>query len=94
MRAACLVQMGLNSQRPEPDELAYAAFYADCLHEMRPITAGHRLTLIYNLLRYGDGPMPGLTPQGEQNHQQRGPQKSAGEQKSGQLPAAGRAKAG
>ncbi len=56
----------LDLNRSEPDELAYAAFYADCLHEMRPVTAGHRLTLIYNLLRYGDGPVPELMPQGGQ----------------------------
>ena len=33
----------------EPSELAYAAFYADCLHETRPVRAGHRLSLVYNL---------------------------------------------
>lgn len=35
----------------EPSEVAFAAFYADCLHEVLPITSGCRLTLIYNLLR-------------------------------------------
>ncbi|MEL6964767.1 MAG: 2OG-Fe(II) oxygenase, partial [Pseudomonadota bacterium] len=34
----------------EPAEAAFAAFYADCVHEVLPITAGNRLTLIYNLL--------------------------------------------
>ena len=33
----------------EPSELAYAAFYADCPHETRPVRAGHRLSLVYNL---------------------------------------------
>jgi len=27
----------------------FAAFYADCEHEVRPVTSGHRLTLVYNL---------------------------------------------
>ncbi|MCA8962585.1 MAG: 2OG-Fe(II) oxygenase, partial [Planctomycetes bacterium] len=31
--------------------LGYAAFYADCEHEVLPITRGHRLCLIYNLVR-------------------------------------------
>jgi len=31
----------------------FAAFYADCQHEIKPITNGYRLCLIYNLL-YGD----------------------------------------
>lgn len=35
----------------DPAEIAYAAFYADCLHEVLPITEGCRLTLIYNLVR-------------------------------------------
>lgn len=30
-------------------ELSYAAFYADCEHEVRPLEAGHRLSLVYNL---------------------------------------------
>ncbi len=38
----------------DPSEVAFAAFYTDCLHEVRPITAGCRLTLVYNLLRRGD----------------------------------------
>ncbi len=27
----------------------YAAFYADCQHEITPVTAGHRICLVYNL---------------------------------------------
>jgi predicted 2-oxoglutarate/Fe(II)-dependent dioxygenase YbiX len=42
----------------DPSEAAFAAFYADCLHEVSPVTSGCRLTLIYNLLR----PAPGETP--------------------------------
>lgn len=33
----------------EPSEISYAAFYADCLHEARPVTKGHRVSLVYNL---------------------------------------------
>lgn len=32
-------------------ELAFAAFYADCEHEVRPVTTGHRVCLIYNLIQ-------------------------------------------
>ncbi|WP_372394271.1 2OG-Fe(II) oxygenase [Azospirillum sp. HJ39] len=42
----------------DPAEVAFAAFYADCLHEVRPVTAGHRLVLIYNLVRSGSGCPP------------------------------------
>ncbi len=34
----------------EVSEVQYAAFYADCEHEVRPIRSGHRVCLIYNLL--------------------------------------------
>ena len=30
-------------------EPSFAAFYADCRHEVKPITAGYRLCLVYNL---------------------------------------------
>lgn len=36
----------------------YAAFYADCQHEIKPVTEGHRLCLIYNLLYRGSGECP------------------------------------
>lgn len=42
----------------EPSELAYAAFYADCVHEVLPVTDGCRATLIYNLVREGKGAAP------------------------------------
>ena len=29
----------------------WAAFYADCRHEVRPIRAGYRISLVYNLVR-------------------------------------------
>ncbi len=34
----------------EPSELVYAAFYADCEHEILPVTDGHRVCLVYNLM--------------------------------------------
>ena len=37
----------------EPSELAFAAFYADCVHEIRPVTAGHRIVLVYHLVVRG-----------------------------------------
>jgi len=42
----------------EPAEAAFAAFYADCVHEVLPVTEGHRLTLAYNLVRAGKGRLP------------------------------------
>ena len=34
----------------EPSELAFAAFYADCVHETRPVSAGYRIVLVYHLV--------------------------------------------
>ena len=43
----------------EPSELTFAAFHADCTHEVRPVTEGHRLSLVFNLcLRPGDDESP------------------------------------
>lgn len=37
-------------QRPrDPSDIAYAAFYADCVHEVRPVASGYRATLVYSL---------------------------------------------
>lgn len=44
-------QVKLNLGCDDPAEIAFAAFYVDCVHEVLPITQGCRLTLIYNLLR-------------------------------------------
>ena len=47
----------------EPSELAFVAFYADCEHEVRPVTEGHRLSLVFNLcLRAGDVDTPRTAP--------------------------------
>ena len=42
----------------EESDIAFAAFYADCVHEVLPVTAGYRLVLVYNLLRRGPGRLP------------------------------------
>ena len=34
--------------------LSFVAFYADCRHEVRPVTSGYRVALTYNLLLRGD----------------------------------------
>lgn len=41
--------------RGTPKSLSFVAFYADCLHEVRPVTDGHRIVLTYNLMLQGDG---------------------------------------
>lgn len=39
-------------------EARFAAFYADCLHEVRPVETGCRVTLVFNLMRKGAKPAP------------------------------------
>jgi predicted 2-oxoglutarate/Fe(II)-dependent dioxygenase YbiX len=48
----------LNLCCEDPSEVAFAAFYADCVHEVLPITAGARLVLVYNLVRAAKGSAP------------------------------------
>src|SRR5208337_1979483 len=48
----------LDLRAEDPAEVAFAAFYADCLHEVLPVTSGCRLTLVYNLIRCGNGSAP------------------------------------
>ena len=46
-----------------PSEMVHAAFYADCLHETRPVRDGHRLSLVFNLcLKPGDTATPRQAP--------------------------------
>ena len=40
--------------RGSGSELGLIAFYADCHHEVRPVTGGHRIVLTYNLLLADD----------------------------------------
>ena len=51
-------EVRLDLRRDEPSEAAFAAFFADCVHEVLPVDSGHRLALIYNLIRVGEGPPP------------------------------------
>ncbi len=51
-------EVRLDLRHDEPSEVAYAAFYADCRHEVLPVVSGYRLALVYNLLRVGTGPLP------------------------------------
>lgn len=39
----------------EVSEIKFAAFYADCEHEVRPVTDGYRVCLVYNLVQHGNG---------------------------------------
>lgn len=41
------------SYRGSPDRLTLVAFYADCHHEVRPVTDGYRVVLTYNLFLEG-----------------------------------------
>ena len=49
-------EVALDPRPEEPSEIGFAAFYADCVHEVRPVTAGYRLTLVYNLRFLGKRP--------------------------------------
>ena len=46
-------------------EVFYAAFYADCTHELTPIAEGMRLVLVYNLVQ--SAPAPVLAPPDERS---------------------------
>ncbi len=59
----------LDLLKHEPEEIAYAAFYADCIHEVLPVTDGCRLTLVYNLVR-SNKKIPLPTPPDYQQAQQ------------------------
>ncbi len=38
------------AQQAGDSRITYAAFYADCEHEVKPVTAGYRINLVYNLI--------------------------------------------
>ncbi len=43
------------SQSAAQYKIPYAAFFADCDHEIKPVTSGYRLALVYNLVQSGKG---------------------------------------
>ena len=56
-------EMHVDMAVAEPSELAWAAFYADCLHETEPVRDGFRLSLVFNLLLRPDASdMPRQAP--------------------------------
>ena len=56
-------EMVVDMRTDEPSELAWAAFYADCEHETLPVTEGHRVCLVYNLIMKGS-----VIPAGAPDH--------------------------
>lgn len=51
-------------------EIRFAAFYADCEHEVRPVTKGHRVCLVFNLVQpEGAGAAPGVPGYAQQVEQ-------------------------
>lgn len=52
-----------HSHRLPPDKLGLFAFYADCRHELKPVTEGNRIVLTYNLSYKGAARKPRLKPQ-------------------------------
>ncbi|MCY3821224.1 MAG: 2OG-Fe(II) oxygenase [Gammaproteobacteria bacterium] len=56
-------EISIDMSASEPSELAFAAFYADCVHETRPIREGWRLSLVFNLcVRRDDKETPRQPP--------------------------------
>jgi predicted 2-oxoglutarate/Fe(II)-dependent dioxygenase YbiX len=42
-------EVTLDLHPEDPSEIGFAGFYADCVHEVRPVTKGFRVTLAFNL---------------------------------------------
>ena len=49
------VRLDLCGDEDDPSQLPFAAFYADCVHEVLPVRTGCRLALVYNLLLRDSG---------------------------------------
>ena len=47
------------------DEIGFVAFFADCLHEVRPVRSGRRVTLTFNLLVTRDSEAMAIDPDDE-----------------------------
>ncbi len=54
-------EVALDLHPEDPSEIGFAGFYADCVHEVRPVTTGFRFTLVYNL-RFVDRSRPLKAP--------------------------------
>jgi hypothetical protein len=54
-------EVALDLRPEDPSEIGVAGFYADCVHEVRPITTGFRITLVFNL-RFIDTSRPLKAP--------------------------------
>jgi len=48
--------------RTSKQDLSFVAFYADCRHEVKPVTSGYRVTLTFNLLADGKAGTQGAGP--------------------------------
>ena len=48
--------------RTSKQDLSFVAFYADCRHEVKPVTSGYRVTLTFNLLADGEADAQGSGP--------------------------------
>jgi len=48
-------EVALDLSSREVSEVTFAAFYADCEHEVKPVTQGNRVCLIYNLIQRRSG---------------------------------------
>ena len=54
-------EVTLDLRPEEPSEIGFAGFYADCVHEVRPMASGFRVCLVYNL-RFVDRSRPPKAP--------------------------------
>jgi hypothetical protein len=53
--ALAIMHKGKQSvHRRSGPSLSFVAFYADCRHEVRPVTSGYRIVLTYNLMLEGE----------------------------------------
>ncbi len=44
-------EVTVDTNATEPSEIGFAAFYADCEHEVLPVEEGNRVCLVYNLIQ-------------------------------------------
>ncbi|AVP96512.1 hypothetical protein C7S18_04555 [Ahniella affigens] len=52
--------------RSDDKALSFAAFFADCRHEVKPVTSGHRVVLTYNLWLQGNAQASPIEPAKQQ----------------------------